>query len=133
MKRIHPLSFGLGIVSGMIILFVVVSGMRTLGFGQSGATAQNGQYQQGQRGAPSLSRMAQRLSISEADLQKELDSGKTMQQIAAEHGVQFGSGGRGLRGGSGAVASSVLTASGALTASGTAPVIPSSSSVPTKP
>ena len=129
MKNIHLSSFILGLASGALLLVVAVSGMRSFGFGQTNSAAQSGQFQQGQRGVQSLSRMAQRLGISEADLQKELDGGKTMQQVAEEHGVQFGSG-RGIRGGSGAVTSS---ASGSLTASGTFQAIPSASSVPTKP
>ncbi len=39
-----------------------------------------------------MSRMAERFGMTEADLQKEIATGKTMQQIAQEHGVQFGRG-----------------------------------------
>jgi hypothetical protein len=58
--------------------------------------------------------MAQRLGITQDQLQQELNSGKTFQQIAQEHGVQMGAGGRGTNSGSG----SIRTSSGALPGTG---------------
>ena len=82
MKKIHLPSFGLGIVSGLLILLLVSGGMKLMNKTGDG----NGANGFG------LARMAERLNISESDLQKELQSGKTFQQIAQEHGVQYGFG-----------------------------------------
>lgn len=94
MKNFHPLSFGLGLGSGLLILLLVFGGMRVFAgnnrarFG--GPNGGNWQQFQGDNGGPNLARMAERFGMTEEELQKELDSGKTMQQIAQEHGVQFG-------------------------------------------
>ncbi len=80
MKSIHPLSFILGLVSGLIVLLIISAGLHLLSSSNSG-TSGNG---------PSLARMAQRFGITQAELQKELSGGKTIQQIAQEHGIQFG-------------------------------------------
>jgi hypothetical protein len=85
MKTFHPLSFGLGLVSGCLILFLAVS-MFHIG----AAPRVQGRF--AGNGGPNLERMAQRFGMTQDELQKEIDSGKTMQQIAAEHGVQFGGG-----------------------------------------
>jgi hypothetical protein len=87
--KLHPLSFGLGIASGVIVLLLVVFTMRMVGGNRYGARNFGG------NGGPNIARMAERFNMTEADLQKEIDSGKTMQEIAAEHGAQFG-GGRGF-------------------------------------
>jgi hypothetical protein len=117
MKNFHPLSFVLGLVSGALILLVVFSGSRMLGIGGRNNSFGNGQWQ-GRNGGPSLSRMAERLGISESDLQKELANGKTMQQIATEHGVEFG---RGMRRGSGATLPPTGTGATSSVASSIAP------------
>ncbi len=126
MKTPHPLSFVLGLVSGFVVLFVVIGGLRIVGIGTSGTA---GASAQGRTGAFSISRMAQRLGMTEADLQKELDSGKTFQQISQEHGVTGGGGRRGT--GSGATASGATvpgrTGSGAASVSSSVPVSSSSS------
>jgi hypothetical protein len=103
MKNLHIYSFVTGIASGALLLVIFSTGVHIL-HPHTATAATTGRTFQG--GAANTARMAQRLGITEAELQKELDSGKTMQQIAAEHGVTFG-GGR--RGGSG----STLTGSGA--------------------
>jgi hypothetical protein len=89
MQRFHPLSFVLGIVSGLVILVLVAGTMRMF-TPASSATARSGGF--GNGGTQNLSRLSQRLGISESDLQKELASGKTLQEIAQEHGVQLGNG-----------------------------------------
>lgn len=93
-------SFGLGVVSGMVVLGIAVGGLHL--FSPRAQAGLRGGFQQGQGGGMNAAFMAQRMGISEADLQKELDSGKTMQQIATEHGVTFGRGGNKPGTGSGA-------------------------------
>src|SRR5438105_1912438 len=97
MKNFHPLSFGLGLASGLLILMLVFGGMRVFGRPAGGGT-----FAGGNGGPRNITRMAQRLGMTEADLQKEIDGGKTMQEIAQEHGVTFT--GRRQRSGSGAAA-----------------------------
>lgn len=107
MKQFHALSFAFGLVSGALLLLLFIGGARVL----HPARAVVGSGQFGARGAGSA-RMAQRLGISQDELQKELSSGKTMQQIMSEHGIDpstFGNGGGFGRGGSGAVARSSMS------------------------
>ncbi len=91
MKKFHPLSFGLGLASGFLVLLLVFGGVRLMrgnraapgGFG-------SGNFQrQGANRSANMATMAQRFGMTEVQLRAELDSGKTMQQIAAEHGVDF--------------------------------------------
>jgi hypothetical protein len=107
MKNFHPLSFVLGLASGFLILFLAISGLHALRPTQTGFSAAGGAFQQGS-GAPNLARMAQRFGMTESELQKELASGKTIQQIAQERGVQFG----GRKNGSGSLVG--VTATGAI-------------------
>lgn len=89
-----------GVLTGTILVGCI--GLATHLFRPSGTgTTPPGTFQQqnGNR-AGNTARMAERLGITEVELQKELDSGKTMQQITQEHGVTFG------RRGSGATLSS---------------------------
>ncbi len=58
-------------------------------------------------GGQNISAMAEQLGMTVEDLQKELQSGKNMRDLATEKGVELLFGGR-MRGGSGAV----LTSSG---------------------
>ncbi len=74
----------------MLVLGVVVGGLHLM----PSRTAARGTFQPGQGGTMNTARMAERMGISEADLQKEIDSGKTMQEIATEHGVTFRGGTR---------------------------------------
>ncbi len=101
MKNLHLFSVATGVVSGLILLFVWSASMHLFFPAQTVITSSASQ--QGTGTGPNLARMATRLGITQAALQKELDSGKTMQQIAAEYGVTFG-GGR--RSGSGATTGS---------------------------
>lgn len=120
MKRFHPLSFGLGLASGLIVVVIVAAGFRALH--PASTFARNGTFQ---GGAGNISRMAQRMGMTQDELQKELDSGKTMQQIAQEHGVQFGGSSRrngGSFGGANGTGSTAVR-----TGSGQAPVTASSS------
>jgi len=131
MKPFHPLSFTLGLASGLVVLVIVV-GSWQLASPSTGAPRMNGTFQQtggigGPGGAgPNTARMAERLGMTEAELQEALDSGKTMQQIAEERGVEMptrtGTGGmmgRGLRGASSSAAASQSGAS--LTSSSSSP------------
>lgn len=113
MKQFNILSFGLGILTGVIVLLLVGGSLRLMRPSPDSATRNMQGAGQEQR----LQRMADTLEMSVADLQKELESGKTMQEIAAERGKELPAGGPG-RMGSGPVPSS---------ASGTS--IPTGSSV----
>ncbi|MDD4318803.1 MAG: hypothetical protein PHW10_00540 [Candidatus Peribacteraceae bacterium] len=117
MKSIHPLSFVLGFVSGLVILLVVAGGLRLFGSSRSGMPARNGAWQQNAGQGIGAGRMAERLGMTEEDLQKELAAGKTMQEIAAERGAEMPGRGMGrdnmLVTGSGSM-SSVASGSGIL-------------------
>ena len=116
MKSFHPLSFALGLGSGLLVLVLFVGTMRMMTGGQRGRLdAQNGgNFRQfGGNGGPNTARMAQRLGMTEAELQAEIDGGKTMQQIAQEHGVTFPMGGR-MRGSASSAPSSAGATSSAL-------------------
>lgn len=122
MKRFDPLSFCAGIGTGVLVLLVVFGASRAL---HAGSTQQRPAWQQNaaagrfQGGAGNTARMAERFGMTEDELQAELDAGKTVQEIAAEHGVDMPVGGRGPRGGSGSVAS--RPAGSGVTASSSAP------------
>lgn len=105
MKTFHPLSFVLGIVSGFLVLFIAIGGLHFVRpAGQPNAPGNRG-AQQRPGGGQNLSRIAEQLGMTEADLRKELTSGKNLRDIAAERGVTLQFGNRG-RGGSGSVLSS---------------------------
>ncbi|MFH0851385.1 MAG: hypothetical protein V1876_01415 [Candidatus Peregrinibacteria bacterium] len=119
MKTFHPLSFVLGLASGFLALFLMVGGLRILRpASQTAAPGNRAGFQQRQGGAmggQNLSAMAEQLGMTQEDLQKELQAGRNLRDIATEKGVtlQFGNriplrqGSEGqVRGGSGAVLSS---------------------------
>ena len=110
MKSLHIPSFIGGIASGVIILALVGSVWRW-------GRPYNSDFAGGRR-MMNTQQMAERFGMTEQELQKELDSGKTMPQIAQEHGVNFQSGStmRGQRGvaGSGGVRSSASSSSSTL-------------------
>lgn len=121
-KPFNLSSFVTGLVTGVLLLSIGIGGFRMLHPPSPTFTRGSGNFP---AGGQNTSRMAARLGITEDELNKELQSGKTMQQIAQEHGVTFGGGG-GFgrnRSGTGAAASSLST-SGAVTS-----VASSSSSV----
>ena len=91
-KNFHWISFGAGVASGILLLLLVVGGMRLVSPPRQRGFGGTGSFQSG--GGPNLARMADRFGMTQAELQQELDAGKTMQQIAQEHGVTFGGGGR---------------------------------------
>ena len=109
MKNLHLFSVATGVISGVLLLFVWSVGMQFFFPAQTVITSSASQ--QGAGSGPNLARMATRLGITQAALQKELDSGKTMQQIAAEYGVTFG-GGRRSGSGSTATGSNVTQRAG---------------------
>lgn len=96
MKSFHPLSFGLGLGTGVLVLVLVFGGMRAFGGGRRGpggfAGQGNGNFQR-MGGPMDTAAMAQRLGMTEAELQAELDAGKNFRQIAEERGVQMRMGG----------------------------------------
>lgn len=113
MKKIHPLSFALGTLSGVLVVVIIFGGARAL---MRSSRSMRGGFGNGQ---PNIARMAERMGMTEAEIQKELDSGKTMPQIMEEHGMQMGgrrmgsssSSGSGATMGSSSSASSVLSSS----------------------
>ncbi|MFA6039367.1 MAG: hypothetical protein WCV62_01400 [Candidatus Peribacteraceae bacterium] len=115
MKTFHPLSFALGLASGLLVLLILAGSWRLIRPAPNpGSFPMGGNFQEGGAG---LSRMAERLGMTEADLQKELDSGKTLQEIAAERGVEMPAGGRGMRTGRPSSASGTVLGTGTGTAS----------------
>ena len=116
MKQSYILSFGIGVLSGFLVLWIVVGGYRWVFPSTSSATTASATTGTGRRaggGTPAnLASIAKQLNMTEADLQKELATGKNIRQIATEKGVQLSFGNRG---GSGAVRTgSGATASGSL-------------------
>ncbi|MFA7681400.1 MAG: hypothetical protein WCX61_00010 [Candidatus Peribacteraceae bacterium] len=100
MRRIHPRSFAVGLVSGLIV-FLLVFGIRALVSSPSATqnTVDSLRFQQ--QGSPTtptgeqmdpaqrLERMAERFGMTAEELQQELDAGKAIQDIAEEHGVEM--------------------------------------------
>jgi hypothetical protein len=123
MKTFHPLSFALGLASGVLVLIVVFGSIRLIHGGNPTFAAGTGRGNYGQQfgggAGPNTARMAQRLGITQDELQKELDSGKTVQEIAAEHGVQFGGRGQGNGGPRSGSGTTTNTSSGSTTSSST--------------
>lgn len=111
MRNFHLTSFILGIVSGILILFLFVGGKHLLWPStQTGTPTGRGTFQQGGGAGANISRMAQRLGMTEDELKKELASGKTIQDIAKEKGVTLGAG----RGQTGSGAAFPGTSSGSI-------------------
>jgi len=110
MKSFQPLSFGLGLVSGILVLVLFAGGMRILHPASQRAPQTNrGSFQQrqGGTGAPNTARMAQRFGMTEEELRSALANGKTMQDIAKEKGIEFPGGQSGRRNQTGGEASSI--------------------------
>ncbi|NOS67250.1 MAG: hypothetical protein HOO67_02700 [Candidatus Peribacteraceae bacterium] len=120
MQRLHPFSFGLGLASGLVVLLLIIGGMRVMG-----GSSRRGTFTGS--GGMNITRMAERFGMTEAELQAELDGGKTMQQIAQEHGVQFG-GGRGQFGSSQSAVSSSSSMNGSASSAANSSVSSSASS-----
>ncbi|MEI8230736.1 MAG: hypothetical protein WCG83_06415 [Candidatus Peregrinibacteria bacterium] len=117
MKQFSILSFCIGMLSGFLVLWIVVGGYRWMFTASTSTTTASATTGAGRRagggGSPAnLATIAKQLNMTEADLQKELATGKTIKQIATEKGVQLTFGNRG---GSGAVRTgSGTTTSGSL-------------------
>lgn len=114
MKQFHLLSFVIGILSGFFALWMIVGSYRWIVSSTSSVASASvttgGSRRQGNGAAPNLARFAQQLNMTEAALQKELATGKTIKQIATEKGVTLHFGNRGtgsgmIRTGSGRTAS----------------------------
>lgn len=99
MQNFSLKSFLLGLGSGAVIIVIVFAGMRMMRPG----VRMNGQFQAGGNRQMNTARMAERFGMTEDELNAELKAGKTMQDIAKEHGVDFAFGGRGPATGSGRV------------------------------
>lgn len=116
MKTFHPLSFVLGLASGFCILLLAVGGLRLVrGPSQTASPADRTGFQQRMGGGAgqNISAMAEQLGMTVEDLQKELQSGKNLRDLATEKGVELPFGGR-MRGGSGAVLTSSGSSAGPL-------------------
>ncbi|MDD5055310.1 MAG: hypothetical protein PHZ00_03505 [Candidatus Peribacteraceae bacterium] len=91
MKTFQPVSFGIGVLSGALVLFLVIGGLRFFRpaspFPKAGMNG--GTLQQRQGGGMNLARMAQRLNMTEDELRAALGSGKTIRDISAERGIAF--------------------------------------------
>lgn len=113
MKLPHFPSFGAGIAAGVVVVLVIAGGMHWAAGSVTPSPGTVGQRQQGGfGGGQQTARMAERLGMTQEDLQKELDSGKTMLEISAEHGIELPLGGGGRPSGSGVI----LRGSGSMTA-----------------
>lgn len=109
MKQFHLFSFILGILSGILILFIFVGGKHLLWpSAQTDTITGQGTFQQG----GNTSRMAQRLGMTEDELKKELASGKTFQEIAKEKGMDLPAGRGNRQTGSGAAFPGTSSGSG---------------------
>lgn len=113
MRRFHPLSFSLGLLSGLLVLVLFAGGMRLLQPAPSGFPGNRGARQQQGTGGSNLSRMAERLGMTEQELQSALTSGKSLQDIAKERGVDLPAGGfRGANRSAGQTASGATASDG---------------------
>ena len=105
LNKFHPSSFVLGIVSGLVVLFLLASAMRFIRPAGPGSRTPSRTHTTGQRrpSGPSqnLSSVAEQLGMTEADLRKELQSGKNLRDIAKERGIELHFPTVGPRGGSG--------------------------------
>lgn len=111
MKTIHPLSFILGLASGLLILLLAVGGLRILRPTPAGPPSMRGNRMAGQQrpggAGQNLSRIAEQLGMTEADLRKELQNGRNLRDIAKEKNVELPMGGQNrMRNGSGTTLSS---------------------------
>jgi len=90
MKKFQPVSFGIGVLSGALVLVLVIGGLRFFGPARPfrGAPG-SGTFQQRQGESMNLARMAQRLHMTEDELRAALGSGKTIRDISAERGIAF--------------------------------------------
>ena len=115
MKRLHLRSYFIGLSSGLLLLIIFWGAkavfhpsqgqeMRVRGDwqGDRAQFQQNGMWPGEVDPAERLQRMAERFGLSIEELEAELDAGKSIQDIAAERGVEL----RGRRVGSGAVEAS---------------------------
>ncbi|HAI98810.1 TPA: hypothetical protein DCL30_04740 [Candidatus Peribacteria bacterium] len=93
MKKFQPVSFGIGVLSGALVLVLVIGGLRFFGparpFPRTGMNGGTLQQRQGDGQGMNFSRMAQRLHMTEDELRAALGSGKTIRDISAERGIAF--------------------------------------------
>jgi len=97
MKKIDRQSFVIGLVSGTVICAIGLI-LQNVG-GDEGQsefvrTPQRGGIERAERIEPAedderLKRLAESFDITEEELQAEMDSGKSLQDIAEEHGVDM--------------------------------------------
>jgi len=107
MKRLHLLSYLIGLACGITVLLLffgikaALSPSATEGFPQSGnwqqRTQGNGVRSPVGDETERTERMAENLGMTVEELEKELESGKTMMEIAEERGVEMPFGGRRMR------------------------------------
>lgn len=104
MKLFNPLSFFLGLSSGFLVFVLVFGAMRIFGDPAPEGFPENGgnlrQMREANGGSPNTAMLAERFGMTEAELQAELDSGKTIRQIEEERGIELPMG-RGMQRGNG--------------------------------
>jgi len=90
MRQFHPVSFILGVATGLAMLMLFVGAFRLLGpSAEPGFPPMGGgNWEQRQGGSPNIGRMADRLGMTEEELRTEMESGKTVQEIARERGIE---------------------------------------------
>ncbi|MBU2213562.1 hypothetical protein KKC44_02035 [Patescibacteria group bacterium] len=108
MKRLHIPSYLIGLACGVAVLLLYFGFQKAFSPSSSEGFPQQGNWQQRTQGddtrfpvvddAARTQRMAETLGMTVEELEKELESGKTMMEIAEERGVEmpFG-GGRRMR------------------------------------
>lgn len=90
MKNFQWKSYVLGLVTGILLLLLIAGGMRlTAGSSTGTARTSSFQRQRGLQGGMNLSAIATKLGMTQADLESALKSGKTLRQLAEEHGVDI--------------------------------------------
>jgi hypothetical protein len=89
MKTFHPFSFVIGIVSGIIVLFLVAGGLRVIRPLMPRSTPTHTRSRRPTGPVQDLSRIASQMNMTEAELRSALESGKNLRDLAEERGVEF--------------------------------------------
>lgn len=89
--KIHGASLATGFGLGVLFLVIVFGIQSLVGTDATDAPFERGGYRQFPAGAREerMDAMAEQFGMTRDALQQQLDDGKTMQEIAAEHGVDM--------------------------------------------
>ena len=95
MKSFNLRSYIIGVITGIVIIFIIF-GVKSLlspsqdSFSEGGYRSEGIQFQRGgMMNEERLQSMADRLGITLEELKAEMDAGKTLPEIAEERGVEF--------------------------------------------